>query len=104
MTGIGNSEQTRIVAEQLFAVWEEKQRRAEKESRRWWQSNASGWVAMFVLAVGAIAAASNIQNIASAADARSIKNERDIDEMRVVNADRLARIETKVDRLLEDKP
>lgn len=103
MTGIGNEEQVRRVAEQLFEVWTAEQARQAQESRRWWQSNAAGWVGMLVLAVGAIATASNINNLASDANARSIKNERAIDDMRVTNADRLARMETKIDRLLEDK-
>ena len=103
MTGLGNGEQTRIIAEQLFAVWDEKQKRAEKESRRWWQSNASGWFAIAVILIGAIVTASNIQSTATAADVRSKNNEAAIIEMRVTNADRLGRIESKVDRLLESK-
>lgn len=101
--GAGNDSQVRIVAEQLFEVWKAEQAREAKESRRWWQSNAAGWVGLAILAIGAIATASDIRNLASDANARSIKNESDIVVMRVNNSDRLARIETKVDRLLEEQ-
>lgn len=103
MSGVGNEEQVRLIADQLFTVWDNRQKEEAAKSRRWWQSNASGWVGILVLAIGAITAANNINNLASDANARSIKNERAIDDMRITNADRLARIETKVDRLLEDK-
>lgn len=103
MTGIGNDAQIRAISEQLFATWKAEQEREAKESRKWWQSNASGWAGLLVIAVGAIITASNINNRATAADTRSLQNETAINEMRAAYADRLARIETKVDRLLEDK-
>jgi NADH:ubiquinone oxidoreductase subunit 6 (subunit J) len=103
MSGVGNEEQVRIISEQLFATWETKQARKEKEARRWWQSNAGGWVAILIVAVSAIVTASNINTIATDANARSIKNESAINDMRAQNADRLARMETKIDRLLEDE-
>lgn len=101
--GAGNDEMVRVVAEQLFATWESKHERQAKESRRWWQSNAPGWVTMGVMVIGAVAAAINIGSLASQADARSIRNETAINAMRISNTDRLARIETKVDRILEDR-
>lgn len=101
--GIGNSEQVRIVAEQLFEVWRREQERQAREGRRWWQSNASGWVAIIVVAATAIATGNDLYNLASDANARSIKNENAIVQMRVSNSDRLARIETKVDRILEER-
>src|SRR4051812_42037935 len=103
MTDDGNDAQTRIIAKQLFSIWETEQAGKATENRRWWQSNAGGWVAILVVAVGIITAASNINNIAVDANARSLKNEAAINNMRAENADRLARIETKVDRLLEEQ-
>jgi copper homeostasis protein CutC len=100
--GIGNAEQVRVVAEQLFEVWKLEQAREAKDSRRWWQGNASGWLGIVVIIVGGIVTASNIHNLAADANARSVRNENAIVNMRVTNSDRLARIETKVDRILED--
>jgi hypothetical protein len=102
--GTGNSEMVRIIAEQLFEVWKREQEREAREGRRWWQSNASGWVAIAITIVGAIVTASNIHTLANDANTRSIKNENAIVQMRVSNSDRLARIETKVDRILEERP
>lgn len=45
MSGVGNEAQVRVIAEQLFEVWKAEQAREAKESRRWYQSNAAGWVA-----------------------------------------------------------
>lgn len=101
--GIGNSETVRIIADQLFDIWQERQAREARENRKWWQSNAAGWVSIGVVVFGLIAAASNIHNIATDANARSIKNEADIVAMKVSNSDRLARIEEKVDRILEER-
>lgn len=103
MPGTGNDTQVRVIAEQLFETWKIEQAREAKESRRWWQSNAGGWVGLAVLIITAVAGASNIHSLAEAADTRSRDNEREIAVMRVTNADRLARIETKVDRLLEEQ-
>lgn len=101
--GTGNSEMVRTVAEQLFQVWKAEQAREAKDARRWWQSNASGWAAIAIMVVSAIVTASNIHSLAKDANSRSIKNESAIVAMRVSNSDRLARIETKVDRILEDR-
>lgn len=99
----GNDTQARIMARQLFDTWKAEQELEARENRRWWQGNAGGWLGIIVVIVGAIAGASNIHSLAEAADTRSRENETEIAAMRVNNADRLARIETKVDRLLEDK-
>lgn len=101
--GAGNAAQTRIIAEQLFEVWKSEQEREAKETRRFLGSNVSGWVALLILIGTGIATASNIHSLASDANARSIKNENAIVTMRVTNSDRLARIETKVDRILEER-
>lgn len=103
MADDGNDAQVRAIAKQLFSIWETEQADKAKQARRWWQSNASGWVTIGVVVVGLIVTANNINNIATDANARSLKNEAAINNMRAENADRLARIETKVDRLLEDQ-
>ncbi len=100
--GTGNSEMVRVVAEQLFQVWKLEQEREAREGRRWWQSNVAGWLAIGLTVVTAISTGKGIHDLASDANARSIKNENAIVAMRVSNSDRLARIETKVDRILED--
>lgn len=101
--GTGNAAQTRIIAEQLFEVWKAEQVREAKDSRRWWQSNAAGW-ATIVLAIGTlIATGKGVHDLADDANARSIRNETAIVNMRVSNSDRLARIETKLDRILEER-
>lgn len=99
----GNDTQARIMARQLFDAWKAEQELETKATRRWWQGNASGWVAILVIGVGAIVTAGNINNRATAADTRSIQNEIAINDMRAACADRLARIETKVDQLLEEQ-
>ena len=101
--GAGNEEMVRVVAEQLFKTWKSEQEREAKDSRRWWQSNAAGWGGLAVLIISLVLAANNISTIANSAEARSIQNTDAIIAMRVSNSDRLARIETKVDRILEDR-
>lgn len=103
MSDDGNDTQVRLVAKQLFSIWETEQQEKARQARRWWQSNAGGWVAIVVVAAGIITAASNINTIAVDANARSLKNEAAINDMRAENADRLARMETKIDRLLEEQ-
>lgn len=101
--GVGNSAQVRVIAEQLFEVWKTEQAREAKETRRFFGSNIGGWVAMLVLIGTGIATASNINNLASDANARSIKNENAISQMKTANSDRLARIETKIDLMMEER-
>jgi len=98
-----NAEMVRIVADQLFDVWVERHARESRENRRWWQSNVGGWLAAAITVVGVIVAGANIHNLASAANARSINNESAISEMRATNGDRLARIETKIDLMMEER-
>lgn len=101
--GTGNTEMVRVIAEQLFATWKSEQQREARETRRWFGGNVGGWVAVLVVVVTGIAAGSDLYKLANDANARSIDNERAIVQMRVSNSDRLARIETKLDRILEER-
>jgi hypothetical protein len=100
--GAGNAAQTRIIAEQLFEVWKAEQAREAKDNRRFLGSSIPGWVATLVVIGTAIGTAFSTYDLAADANERSIKNENAIVQMRVSNSDRLARIETKLDRILEE--
>lgn len=100
--GAGNAAQTRIIAEQLFEVWKAEQAREAKDNRRFLGGSIPGWVATFSIVATAMGTAFSTYDLASDANARSIKNENAIVQMRVSNSDRLARIETKLDRILEE--
>lgn len=101
--GTGNTEMVRVIAEQLFATWKSEQEREARDHRRWFGGNVGGWVAVLVAVVTAIVAGGDVYNLAGDANARSLANERAIVQMRVSNSDRLARIETKLDRILEER-
>lgn len=101
--GVGNAAQTRIIAEQLFEVWKSEQAREAKDTRRWWQSNAATWLGGIFLIVGLIAGAVNVRSMAQDARDLSTKNEAAIAAMKADNGDRLARIETKIDLMMEER-
>lgn len=94
------SEQVRIIAEQLFETWERKQAREAKETRRWFGSSVPGWLAAGGLIVSVILAGGYTHVLATDANARSLKNENSIATLKADNSDRLARIETKIDVLM----
>lgn len=103
MSGVGNDSQVRIIAEQLFEIWKAEQEREARENRKWWQSNASGWISG-IIAVGAIIfGGADLYNLASDANARSLTNENAIASLKADNGDRLARIETKIDLMMEER-
>lgn len=101
--GLGNQSQTRIIAEQLFEVWKAEQAREAKDARKWWQSNAAGWLGAIVVITGLIAGAANVRSMAQDARDLSTKNEAAIAVMKADNGDRLARIETKIDLMMEER-
>jgi len=92
--GAGNAAQVRVVAEQLFTIWEEKQ---GKHRASWpaWLGLAISFAVM-VFSAGVLRG-----DVASATD-RSVKNESRIE---ILERDRaaLARIEAKVDILMEER-
>lgn len=102
-TNPSQAEATRVVAEQLFDTWEARQDRKAKEARRWFGSSIAGWLTAAALIIGAIVAGGNTYDLATDANARSIRNENSISAMKVENSDRLGRIETKLDILIKER-
>lgn len=101
--GIGNAEQVRAVAEQLFDIWKAEQARDQKDRHRWFGGNIAGWAAMLGMAATVIATFVDVRAIAVSASSRSIQNENAITAMKADNGDRLARIETKIDLMMEER-
>ena len=99
----GNEAAVRKVATQLFAIWAEEQEREAKERRRFFGSNIAGWVSVTVVVVGTIIAGASTYNLALEANARSLRNETSIATMKADTSDRLARIETKIDLMIEER-
>ena len=95
------SEQVRAIAEQLFETWKREQAREAKETRRWFGSSIPGWLGAIGLIVSVILAGGYTHVLATDANARSLKNENSIATLKADNSDRLARIETKIDVLME---
>ena len=103
MADSGNDAQVRAIAEQLFATWKVDQERELKHTRRWFGGNLAGWLGAGALAVSAIAASAKMHDLADDANARSISNEQSIATIRADASDRLARIETKIDLMMEER-
>ncbi len=103
MPSSGNEAQVRAIAEQLFETWKADQDRAAKENRRWFGGNIAGWLGALAVLVSAIAVGAKTHDLANDANARSIANERSIASMKADTSDRLARIETKIDLLMETR-
>lgn len=101
--GAGNAEAVRAIAEQLFEVWKAEQAREAKERGRWFGSNIAGWVSVTVVVLGTIVAGVGTYNLALDASARSIKNETAIAAIKADTSDRLARIETKIDLMIDER-
>lgn len=101
--GTGNDAQVRIVAEQLFQVWKTKQAQDSKDTRRWFGNNISGWVSVAVVVLGTLYAGSQTFELAQSANARSLRNEAAIAVIKADTADRLARIETKLDLIIGER-
>ena len=99
----GNDTQARIIARQLFDVWKAEQEAEAKAKQRWLGNNLAGWVSVCVVVVGTIYAGSKAYDLASQADARSIRNEAAIAVIKADTSDRLARIETKLDLVIDER-
>jgi hypothetical protein len=100
---VGNAALVRAVAIQLFDVWKAEQANEAKETRRWFGGNVAGWTATVFLIGGAIAAVATTFDLADDANARSLRNESSIAALKADNGDRLARIETKIDLMMEER-
>ena len=103
MPDSGNEAQVRVIAEQLFETWKTQQELEAKAHRRWFGGNVAGWITALVVIVGVIATGANTYDLAVDANARSIRNETAIATMKADNSDRLARIETKIDLMMEER-
>ena len=91
---VGNPAQVRIIATQLFEVWKEDQGR----QRASWPA----WGGLVLSLIGVVFVAGSLTQDVATANDRSSKNERRIE---VLERDRaaLARIEAKVDVLMEER-
>jgi hypothetical protein len=88
----GNNEQTRIVAEQLFTVWETRQQGSLK---KFVSGSVPAWIACFLSLGGLVWNAAVISRDVA-------QNTEDIKELKQGNVgERLVRIETKIDQLTE---
>ena len=103
MSDTGNDAQVRAIGDQLFATWKAEQERELKNTRRWFGGNLAGWLGAIALAASGIAASAKVHDLADDANARSITNEKSIAAIRSDASDRLARIETKIDLIMEER-
>ena len=90
----GNEAQSRVIAKQLFSAWSAEQ---EGRQRRWLNGSVPAWTACLVslatLIWGAAVLASDVS-----------ENRRRIEAVEADKvAERLARIETKLDQLMADR-
>ena len=99
----GNEAQSRVIAKQLFDVWSTKQAEINKENRRWFGNNLPGWISAVFVILGTLVAGVTTLNKAIEANDRSLKNEASIAAIKADTSDRLARIETKLDLIIEER-
>ena len=102
MTEQANIAQTKLVGEQLFAIWEARQ--GEKTTR--WQGSVPAWVAC-ILSITAVVwqaavTTGNVSENRRRIEATEIKLEAQASDSRGV-IDRLARIEAKLDLIGGDR-
>lgn len=90
----GNAATVRLIAGQLFEEWETRQ---GKQRASW-----PAWIGLGVSLAAMIFAAGVLRSDVAAASDRSIKNERRIEALERDRA-ALARIEAKVDVLMEER-
>lgn len=100
--GLGNEAQTRAIAEQLFAVWEQKQSDGATKQRASWPA----WLGLALAIFTLVFSAGTLRADVSTHNERITKAEHRLDQVERGNevvTDRLARIETKLDLILEKK-
>ena len=98
------AETVRIIAEQLFATWKAEQEREAKARHRFFGTNIANWLMTAGAAVSVLYGASTVYNMAYEGNARSIRNEAAIAAIKADTGDRLARIETKLDLIIGERP
>lgn len=102
MSDPGNAAQTRVIAEQLFAVWKSEQGDQETKQRASWPA----WLGVALAIVGIVFSAGSLRSDVATATTRIEKVEERLDNQDKAIAlitDRLARIETKLDLVLEQR-
>lgn len=100
MSGIGNEAQVRVVAEQLFEVWKAEQSTQGEKQRASWPA----WLGVVLAFVALIFSAGSLRSEVASNKVRIDKLEERADGQDKATAqitDRLARIETKLDLVLE---
>jgi hypothetical protein len=100
--GVGNETQTRIIAEQLFAIWKAEQGEDAGKQRASWPA----WLGVLLAACALIFSAGSLRSDVATAAVRIDKLEERADSQDKATAqitDRLARIETKLDLVLESR-
>lgn len=98
--GVGNEAQTRVIAEQLFEVWRTEQASQGDKQRASWPA----WFGVMLGAIGIVFSAGSLRSDVATAATRIEKLEQRADGQDKATAqitDRLARIETKLDLVLE---
>lgn len=102
MPDTGNAAQTRVIAEQLFAVWKAEHEREGSKLRASWPA----WLSLGLAIVTMIFAAGSLRSEVVTNATRITKVEERLDNQDRAIAlitDRLARIETKLDLVLEQR-
>lgn len=102
MTDTGNAAQTRVIAEQLFAVWEAKRASENTKQRASWPA----WLGLALTIITLIFSAGSLRSEFATQDTRISKVEERLDNQDRAIAlitDRLARIETKLDLALDQR-
>lgn len=100
--GIGNEAQTRVIAEQLFDVWKAEQASTVGKQRASWPA----WLGVALSAIAIVFSAGSLRSDVATAAIRIDKLEQRADGQDKATAaitDRLARIETKLDLVLESR-
>lgn len=99
--GVGNEAQTRVIAQQLFDAWKAEQGLEGKRVASW-----PAWLGVALAIVGIIFSAGSLRSEVATAQTRIQKVEERLDMQDRANVlinDRLARIETKLDLVLESR-
>lgn len=102
MTDTGNAAQVRAVAEQLFEVWKAEQAQQGEKQRASWPA----WLGVVLAVVGIVFSAGSLRSDVATAAVRIEKVEQRLDSQDKATAqvtDRLARIETKLDLVIEQR-
>ncbi|RSY83106.1 hypothetical protein DAH66_12620 [Sphingomonas koreensis] len=102
MTDAGNAAQVPVVAAQLFEIWRAEQAQLGEKKRASWPA----WLGVALALVGIVFSAGSLRSDVATAAVRIEKVEQRLgsqDKAIAQITDRLARIETKLDLVLEQR-